>query len=156
MGVWPTAVLAGHAHNYQRFTRTRPDGTQIPYVVCGNGGHNVTPLTTTGQPLRAPQIIQAGSKTTDQISLDSYDDRNYGYLRLTVTAAQLRIEYHPASDGAGSKTPDDQVTVDIQKGTLGHFAPRDLGRSKAIADVRAAVAAQTRGPSSRSQPKRRQ
>jgi len=26
----------GHAHNYQRFTRTRADGTQIPYVVCGN------------------------------------------------------------------------------------------------------------------------
>jgi hypothetical protein len=30
VGVWPTAVLAGHAHNYQRLTRTRPDGTQIP------------------------------------------------------------------------------------------------------------------------------
>ena len=41
VGVWPHAFLSGHAHNYQRFTRTRnEDKTQIPYVVCGNGGHN--------------------------------------------------------------------------------------------------------------------
>jgi hypothetical protein len=31
-GVWPHAFLSGHAHSYQRFTRTRRDGTQIPYV----------------------------------------------------------------------------------------------------------------------------
>jgi hypothetical protein len=43
-GIWPHAVLAGHAHSYQRFTRQRPDGTEIPYLVCGNGGHNVQKL----------------------------------------------------------------------------------------------------------------
>jgi hypothetical protein len=26
---------------------------------------------------------------------------------------QLRIEYHPSSDGEAAKTPDDSVTVDI-------------------------------------------
>ena len=40
-GVWPHAVLSGHAHNYQRFTRT-VNNLQIPYVVAGCGGH--TPL----------------------------------------------------------------------------------------------------------------
>ena len=40
-GTWPHAVLAGHAHSYQRFTRLRDDGTEIPYIICGNGGHNV-------------------------------------------------------------------------------------------------------------------
>ena len=37
-GVWPHAVLSGHAHNYQRFTRLHGQ-SQIPYVICGNGGH---------------------------------------------------------------------------------------------------------------------
>jgi hypothetical protein len=135
VGVWPTAVLAGHAHNYQRFTRTRRDGTQIPYVVCGNGGHNVQRLSTGSAP-RTPQIIQKASKTTDQVSFDNYDDSDYGYLRITATAAQLRIEYHPASDGQNAKTPDDHVTVDIQKKALGHFVVKDLGRPAAAGAVR--------------------
>jgi hypothetical protein len=41
VSVWPHAVLAGHAHNYQRFTRHREDDTEIPYIICGNGGQNV-------------------------------------------------------------------------------------------------------------------
>jgi len=135
VGVWPTAVLAGHAHNYQRFTRTRSDGTQIPYIVCGNGGHNFQKLTT-GSPPRTPQIIQARSKTTDQISFDNYDDADYGYLRIKVTATQLRLEYHPASDGQSVKTPDDSVTVDIQTRALGHFVARDLGRLAVAEKVR--------------------
>lgn len=135
VGVWPTAVVAGHAHNYQRFTRTRSDGTQIPYIVCGNGGHNVQKLSS-GSPLRAPQIVQNASKTTDLVTLDNYDDTNYGYLRLTVTAEQLRIEFHPASDGPSAKTPDDHVTVDIKQKILGHFVVNDLGRPAAAAAVR--------------------
>jgi hypothetical protein len=42
VGVWPHAVLSGHAHNYQRFTRS-VDGRQIPYVVCGNGRTSAAP-----------------------------------------------------------------------------------------------------------------
>ena len=75
--------------------------------------------------------------------------------KLILPYLDVDLKYYDLSVTNRDAT-DDQVTVDIQKGTLGHFAPRDLGRSKAIADVRAAVAAQTRGPSSRSQPKRRQ
>ena len=67
-------MLAGHAHNYQRFTRTRAGGEQIPYVVCGNGGHNLVSLTKPGAPaLRTPQIIQAAGAGADQIVLENYD-----------------------------------------------------------------------------------
>ncbi|HTT12576.1 MAG TPA: metallophosphoesterase [Burkholderiaceae bacterium] len=136
-GVWPHADLAGHAHNYQRFTRTRPDGTEIPYVVCGNGGHNVQRLTRSGQPaIRAPQVIQEASKGQDQIVLENYDDQNYGYLRVVASARQLRIEYHPAADGAHTKAPDDHVTVDLTKRKLAHFAARDTGMKQRIAEVR--------------------
>jgi hypothetical protein len=64
--------------------------------------------------IRAPQIMQAASATTDQVVLENYDDTNYGYLRIVVDTGNLRIEYHPASDGAGAKTPNDTVTVDLK------------------------------------------
>lgn len=139
VGVWPHAFLSGHAHNYQRFTRTRADGTQIPYIVCGNGGHNVLSLTRKGSPTpRTPQIIVPSARGgTDQVVFENYDDQDYGYLRIVATAAQLRIEYHPASDGATAKTPDDYVTVDLNSRRLAHFAAVDLGHAKQARQIRA-------------------
>jgi hypothetical protein len=136
VGVWPHAMLSGHAHSYQRFTRTRKDGSEIPYVVCGNGGHNVQSLTRDGPPLRTPQIVQPASGKMDQVVFQNYDDQDYGYLRVVATAKQLRIEYHPASDGAAAKTPDDQVTVDLASRRLGNYAAHDLGRPEAGRMVR--------------------
>jgi len=40
-GLWPDAVLSGHAHLYQRFTR-EVDGREIPYIVSGSGGFAAT------------------------------------------------------------------------------------------------------------------
>ena len=141
--VWPHADLAGHAHSYQRFTRTRKDGSQIPYIVCGNGGHNVRRLASSGgQVLRVPQVIQSASPTSDQIVFENYDDRNYGYLRMVVTASQLRIEYHPAPDGSNTKSPDDHVTVDLMSRKFVHFAANDMGTPQAARAVRG-----LRGPS---------
>ncbi len=37
-GVKPHAVVSGHVHDYQRFTRAL-DGRQIPYIVDGRGGY---------------------------------------------------------------------------------------------------------------------
>jgi Calcineurin-like phosphoesterase len=119
-GVWPHAVLSGHAHNYQRFTRVHGD-TQIPYIVCGNGGHALAKLMRKkGATLRTPQPLQITGHA-DKVMLENYDDQDYGYLRIVATATQLRIEYHPASDGEGAKTPDDFVTVDLATRKLVHF-----------------------------------
>ncbi len=118
--VWPHAVLSGHAHNYQRFTRLHGQ-TQIPYLICGNSGHGLTKLTRKGSsPLRTPQPLKVTGHA-DKITLENYDDQDFGYLRVIVTAAQLRIEYHPASDGTEAKTPDDFVTVDLATRKLVHF-----------------------------------
>ncbi|HEY1946679.1 MAG TPA: metallophosphoesterase [Bryobacteraceae bacterium] len=114
-GVWPHAVLSGHAHNYQRFTRSK-DGRQTPFLVAGNGGHGITALTKKSQPtIRVPVDQSSLSDGTDQITFDSYDDQDFGYLRIVVDPKQLRIEYHPATDGQASKSPDDSVTVDLVK-----------------------------------------
>jgi hypothetical protein len=119
-GVWPHAVLSAHAHNYQRFTRARGE-SQIPYIICGNGGHGLAKLShkKTG-PLRTPQVLKV-DRNSDSVTLENYDDQDYGYLRVVATASQLRIEYHPASDGDGAKTPDDFVTVDLKTRKLVHF-----------------------------------
>jgi len=112
-GVWPHAVLSGHAHNYQRFTRSLDD-RETPFVVAGNGGHAIQPLTQRGTPtLRTPAVQASLSNGSDQVVFENYDDADYGYLRIIADAQQLRIEYHPASDGAAAKTPDDSVTVDL-------------------------------------------
>ena len=116
-GVWPHAVLSGHAHSYQRYTRSI-NKMEIPYVIAGNGGHGLVPLVKAGHPaLRVPSRILADPNVT----FESYDDQDYGYVRVVVTAQQLRMEYHPASDGAAAKTPDDAVTVDLASRTLVHF-----------------------------------
>jgi hypothetical protein len=120
-GIWPHAVLSGHAHNYQRFTRHHGQ-TQIPYIICGNGGHGLAKLSRKGAgALRTPQKLQTTGHA-DKVTLENYDDQDYGYLRIIVTAAQLRIEYHPASDGDAAKTPDDSVTVDLATRKLTVFA----------------------------------
>jgi hypothetical protein len=112
-GTWPHAILSGHAHNYQRFTRTK-DGRQTPFLVAGDGGHGMTALTKKTEPaIRVPVDQPTLSDGTDKITFDSYDDQDFGYLRIIADAKQLRIEYHPATDGQAAKTPDDSVTVDL-------------------------------------------
>jgi hypothetical protein len=109
-GFWPHAVFSGHAHNYQRFTRTVGPGTTnltIPYIVAGNGGHSIDPLRpVNGQTIRTPLVVD------DTLTLENYDDTNYGYLRLIVTATTLTVEYHAAND-TQTKSPNDTVTVTL-------------------------------------------
>jgi hypothetical protein len=123
VGIWPHAILSGHSHNYQRYTRAIGN-RQIPFLVIGNGGHGLTALNS-GQTIRTPQSMPvfAQPEANDTVTFESYDDKNYGYTRILVNAAQLRIEYHPASDGATTKTPDDSVTIDLASGTLAPYTP---------------------------------
>lgn len=123
-GVWPHAVFSGHAHNYQRFTRLK-EGRETPFIVAGGGGHAISRLTRWPMPpLRVPALQPSLSDGSDTVIFESYDDQDFGYLRVTVNASQLRIEYHPATDGGGAKTPDDSVTVDLATRKLAHFALR--------------------------------
>ncbi len=150
VGVWPHAVLAGHAHSYQRFTRHRHDGTDIPYIICGNGGHNVQKLHAPGgAPLRTPQTMQLKSAHDDEVTFENYDDIDYGYLRVIVDPEQLRIEYHPASDGGQAKTPDDSVTIDLASRKQTKYTPNNLGfpaRAKKIRELHDAQSSHRKNP----------
>jgi hypothetical protein len=108
-GVWPHAVFSGHSHNYQRFTRT-VNNFEIPYVVAGCGGHS--PLSKMSATYRTP------FKIDDTLTLESYDDTDYGYLRVIVNAQTMTIEFHPQSDSGTTKTPDDTVTITLATRTI--------------------------------------
>ncbi len=83
----PTAVLCGHVHNYQRFTR-EIQGKQVPYIVAGAGGyHNLHHIV---QPLRSPETAAA---LPDAVSFDTFCDDKFGFLRLAITADAFTGEY---------------------------------------------------------------
>ncbi|HEX4577695.1 MAG TPA: metallophosphoesterase [Edaphobacter sp.] len=103
-GVWPHAVFSGHAHNYQRFTRT-VNNLQIPFLVAGCGGHS--PLSNMRATYRTPYKID------DTLTLENYDTTDYGYLRVIVNATTMAVEYHPQNDGGTTKTPNDLVTITL-------------------------------------------
>jgi Calcineurin-like phosphoesterase len=103
-GVWPHAVFSGHAHNYQRYTRTI-NNLQIPFLVAGCGGHS--PLSAMRATFRTP------FKIDNTLTLENYDTTDYGYLRVIVNAQTLRIEHHPQSGAGTTKTPIDVVSVSL-------------------------------------------
>ena len=108
----PHAVLSGHAHNYQRYTRVMGK-REIPFIVAGSGGHNaVSPIKRN----KGNTIIRT-PMTKDDVSFRRYF-ADFGYLRIEVSKELLSIEFHDVSSGLESKSPADICTVDLQTRTL--------------------------------------
>jgi Calcineurin-like phosphoesterase len=129
-GVYPHAFLAGHAHNYQRYTRSfRFAGVPytVPFLVCGDGGHGVASLVQAhlGSPAKEPTNGASVSYldpspvvgTTDLV-LDRYDDQHYGYLRVVVDPDQLSFGFYQVGNGATSASPADSFTVELADHTV--------------------------------------
>lgn len=124
--VYPHAFLSGHAHNYQRYTRTvKLDGKEldVPFVVCGDGGHNVNRVVrgSKGHPAEEPnngvKVDYLEVKPSIEVGgllLEKYDDTNYGYLRITVDSEQLRIGFHQVGNSTLAQSRFDLVTVDLE------------------------------------------
>jgi hypothetical protein len=106
-GMYPDALLSGHAHLYQRFTRT-VNGRQVPYVVAGCGGFAAT------RPMQATP--PAGTVVGDH-KLEIAPIIQFGYLTLTTDAKTLSIAYSTAPRGKPVKVQD-SVTVDLATGRL--------------------------------------
>jgi len=132
-GLWPDAVLSGHAHLYQRFTRHVP-GQDIPYVVSGSGGFSATkPLVQTP---KAPYTIGDFTLEIDPII-------EFGYLTLTVDMTSstrlLTISFNSPKLGPNF----DRVTVDLDKRAIIKNLSRTL-RSKRAKKSRVSRKALTR------------
>ena len=101
-GIIPNAMLAGHSHNYQRYTRTVRFGGatgEVVYIVAGCGGHAASPVSTaSGQ--------NVGNDAVFQKSM-----RGYGYVLLTANSDQLVIEVFETTNG--TKQSFDQATINL-------------------------------------------
>jgi calcineurin-like phosphoesterase family protein len=103
----PHAMLAGHSHNYQRYTRTTDLGTgavKIPYIVAGCGGHAESAVTSASGQQMGETVFEKSMQ-------------GYGYLTMTVDAQQLVIEMFETTGGV--KRSFDKVTVDVANHNVG-------------------------------------
>jgi hypothetical protein len=104
-GLWPDAIVSGHAHIYQRFSRA-VNGKAMPYIVAGSGGHART----------MPFGEKSGEApmTWQDFTLEVGPVLEFGYLTLTVDmrdalAPTLTIAFTaPAQPSAA-----DQVVVTL-------------------------------------------
>jgi hypothetical protein len=117
---YPDLILSGHVHNYQRFTNVVEGSKgplQIPYLVAGAGGYtNLGKLQkVNGAYPKAPLVVGAG------LSLEQYDQDDFGFLRLEVSKTQIVGTYLSAPYSVGG-TPvakvKDSFTVDLTKNTV--------------------------------------
>jgi len=120
-GVWPDMVLSGHSHVYERYTRImKSDGRQIPYVVSGNGGYyDLSGLKTNQQgkkPVAGQQQESDGAGNT--ITLDSYSDTQFGFLRITFTASSIVVESIAVNTATRPDTTVPPTTSGIDSFTL--------------------------------------
>jgi len=118
---YPNLVLSGHVHNYQRFTHIvpGPNGSlQIPCVVAGAGGY--TKLGKVHQINGA--YPQAPLKLGSDLTLEQYDQDNFGFLRLEVSKTQIVGTYLSAPYVAGATSPQTKVvesfSIDRAKQTV--------------------------------------
>lgn len=117
---YPDLILSGHVHSYQRFTNVvqGPKGQfEIPYVVAGAGGYTKLGKLqkVQGAYPKAPLSVGKG------LTLEQYDQDNFGFLRLEVSQTQIVGIYLSAPYSVGG-TPAakaaDSFTVDLTKNTV--------------------------------------
>jgi len=90
-GRTPDLVLTGHVHNYQRFTRSINGTRDLPYIVAGAGGYwhlHTMQKQADGSPLKVPTAM-----SDPNVTLESYCDNQYGYLKLWAAQGAIGGEY---------------------------------------------------------------
>ncbi|HET7148476.1 MAG TPA: metallophosphoesterase [Candidatus Nitrosopolaris sp.] len=117
-GVLPDAVLTGHVHNYQRFTRTHFNGKKVPYIVAGAGGYWHLHWMQQGViELSLPEKVP----DRDDVVLEKYCDDHHGFMRVQVTPERLYGEYyitprpHESWHASESPTQFDSFEIELQR-----------------------------------------
>ena len=95
-------------HDYQRFSAPLHDKKNVPFIVAGAGGYNKR-LHVLGKIF---QDARQNKKLPVQIQgepeyLESFNDSQHGYLRVTVTKRNITLDYVAVPDP--SENPKDAV-----------------------------------------------
>ncbi|MGC1493002.1 MAG: metallophosphoesterase [Candidatus Acidiferrum sp.] len=131
--IWPDIVLSGHAHLYERYTRTmQADGRQIPYVVAGNGGYLNLSDPRTGKNGVNPQPgIPGNDAKGNQLTLNVYNNTAYGFVRLTIDAGSILCESLGVDETTGKTSGMDAFTVDLGKHVVATKGAVQASRTRA-------------------------
>jgi hypothetical protein len=116
-GIWPDMHISGHAHLYERYTRT-VHGREIPYLVAGMSGfYNLAGL----KPGAIPNAIKPASgrdSAGNPLSLNCYNDNTFGFMRVTVSATAISAEFVTVDTNSGATGVGDSFTLNLQTGTV--------------------------------------
>jgi hypothetical protein len=115
-GIWPDLVLSGHAHLYERYSRTmKADGREIAYVVAGNGGYyNLSTMMTDSSgatPTAGEQTEPDGQGNT--VSLEQYNDTDFGFLRIKVNATEITVDALGVKSPTTTTSPTEPITAPV-------------------------------------------
>jgi hypothetical protein len=125
-GLRPDAIFSAHAHLFQRLTYTFADGTVLPCLVAGCGGHS--PLEELAElcngesgtsPVAPSPAVTPGSfqfPAGDSAQVEYYVDNNsvqseFGFLKVTIEARTLTCQFM----GATSHQTLDEFTLDLDR-----------------------------------------
>ncbi len=125
---YPNLILSGHVHSYQRFTHVvqGPNGQlQIPCLVAGAGGYTKLGKLQqiNGAYPAAPLPLPNG------LTLEQYDQDNFGFLRVEVSKTQIVGTYlsahysAPYSGSGAAANVVESFVVDLVKNTVTTVAP---------------------------------
>jgi hypothetical protein len=119
-GRWADMVLAGHVHDYQRFTRkVSANGRQMPYLVAGAGGyHNLHTVAKVNGVKPVPPVSLPLSG--DTVTLESYVDDRHGFLRLDVSSSAISGKYYTVPRPQESWSQPPKLADTFQLDTRAH------------------------------------
>jgi hypothetical protein len=131
-GIQPDLHLSGHAHLYERYTRT-VGGKQIPYLVAGMGGYfNLPGLKPSKRNRPAPKTPLSGQDASgNPLRLEVYNDSTFGFLRLTVSATSVAGVFVTVDPKSGKTGVGDSFSVNLQGDSSAAPAGKRVAPSKA-------------------------
>jgi Icc-related predicted phosphoesterase len=138
-GIQPDMHLSGHAHLYERYTRT-VGNKQIPYVVAGVGGYYNLPGLKPPKTRPVPPTFPASGTDAsgNPLRLEIYNDSTFGFLRITVSPASITGEFVTVDAASGKTGSGDSFTVDLKANTVSSGLAAKAAPKKSAATSKAA------------------
>jgi Calcineurin-like phosphoesterase len=117
-GIWPDLHLSGHAHLYERYTRT-VNKKQIPYLVAGMGGYYNLAGLKPGKRAAVPRFPASGKDASgNPLRMEIYNDDTFGFVRITVSKAKISGVFVTVDPKTGKTGTGDSFTLDLKTNTV--------------------------------------
>jgi hypothetical protein len=127
-GIQPDLHLSGHAHLYERYTRTVGGGKQIPYLVAGTGGYYNLPGLKPGKRPPPPKTPASGTDASgNPLTLEAYNDTTFGFVRMTVSPDFITGEFVTVDTTSGETGIGDSFTLDLHANKVSSGVTSKLG-----------------------------